>query len=62
MLVKDIPFLQECKELFGTCQLGKMHKSPFPKRATRKLKIVHTDVCRPVKTLSMDENKYLFFL
>ena len=62
-LVKDTPFLQECKDLWGTCQLGKKHKSPFPKdgawRATRKLELVHIDVCGPMKTRSMDGNKYL---
>ena len=65
-LVKDIPFLQECKDFCGTCQLGKLHKSLFLKdgawRTSRKSELVHTDVCGLIKTLSMDVNKYFTLL
>lgn len=61
-LVKDLPFLHECKTLCGACQLGKMHRSPFHKdgawRATKILELVHTDVYGPMRTLSLDESKY----
>lgn len=62
LLVKDLPVLHECKGLCGACQLGNMRKLPFPTdgawRASKKLELVHTDVCGPMKTLSLDESKY----
>ena len=41
-----------------------MHKSPFPKdkawREPKTLELVHTDVCGPMKTLLVNENKYFY--
>ncbi|GKV38975.1 hypothetical protein SLEP1_g46821 [Rubroshorea leprosula] len=41
---------------------GKMHKLPFPVnkslRATQKLELVHTDICGPMRTPSLSQNRY----
>ncbi|KAA3453210.1 centromere protein F isoform X7 [Gossypium australe] len=42
------------------CQLGKQARQPFPSnmawRASKKLQLVHTDVCGPMKTQSLSGN------
>ena len=44
------------------CVLGKMAKRPFPKnaamRAEKKLQLIHSDVCRPMRTTSLRGNTY----
>lgn len=45
-----------------TCQLGKSHRKPFHVnqawRASEKLELVHSDVCGPMNTASLSNNKY----
>ena len=61
-LVKDLPNIQVCSEVCEGCQLGKQHRLPFPSsatwRATEKLQLVHSDVCGPMKTVSLNGSKY----
>jgi hypothetical protein len=44
------------------CILGKQHKHSFPKdgatRATKVLEIVHSDICGPMKNMSLDGARY----
>ena len=61
-LVKDLPNIQVCSEVCEGCQLGKQHRLPFPSsatwRANEKLQLVHSDVCGPMKTTSLNGSKY----
>ncbi|CAL2249531.1 unnamed protein product [Prunus armeniaca] len=44
------------------CQVGKQHRQAFPSgkawRAKALLELVHTDVCGPMRTPSLDNNRY----
>lgn len=57
MILKDRDDIRDCE----TCQLGKMSKCPFPKtfdRSTEPLKIIHSDVCGPMRIESNGNAKY----
>ena len=60
--VKDLPNIEVISEVCEGCQLGKQHRLPFPNsatwRASKKLELVHSDVCGPMKTTSLNGNKY----
>lgn len=51
-MVKGIPDLIEPESVCPQCQMGKQHKENMSKqrnwRATRKLKLVHSDLCGPI--------------
>ena len=58
---------QKCmpkKHIYETCLLGKMHYFALPKYgrvgASRKLFLIHSDVCGPMKTTSIDGFYYFF--
>ena len=60
-LVKGVPLLEDRLSDCVACQYGKQVRRPFPQttwRATRKLQLVHTDVGRPLKISSLNDNKY----
>jgi hypothetical protein len=61
-LVKDLPNIQTFSEVCEGCQLGKQHRLPFPSsatwRASEKLELVHSDVCGPMNTTSLNGSKY----
>ncbi|KAL9444243.1 hypothetical protein AB3S75_017429 [Citrus x aurantiifolia] len=48
------------------CQLGKQARLPFPVnkawRAVEKLQLIHTDVCGPMRTASLNGNRYFMVL
>ena len=49
------------KHACDCCILGKMHCAPIPKddtTASRKLKLVHSDVCGSIKTSSFGKHVY----
>ena len=58
----DLPTVTVIFYVCGTCQLGKLSKTPFPVnqawRATEKLQLVHTDVCGPMSTPSHNGCRY----
>ena len=44
-----------------TCNFGKQHRQPFPKptwRCSKKLQLVHTELCSPQRTPSLNDNLY----
>lgn len=49
-------------KVWSTCQFGKQSKIAFPKirtwKVTTKLELVHTDIGGPMKTLSLNGNKF----
>ena len=61
-IVRDLPLIYDVDSLCEACQLGKQHRKPFPTestwRAKEKLELVHTDICGPHRTLSLNRNKY----
>lgn len=61
-LVRDLTPIHVYKDICEACQLGKMHRKPFSNektwRASQKLELVHTDVCGPMRTPSLSQNRY----
>lgn len=61
-MVKGLPAISEIIGVCEGCQLGKMSRKKFPSgqawRASKKLELVHTDVCGPMRTPSLDNSKY----
>ena len=61
-LTRDLPEISVSDDVCGPCQLGKMHRLAFPASATwrakEKLELVHTDLCGPMSTESLSQNKY----
>ena len=61
-MVKGIPLISETTDVCDACQLGKMTRKPFPSgqawRATKRLELIHTDVCGPMRTLSLENSRY----
>ncbi|KAG8493852.1 hypothetical protein CXB51_011146 [Gossypium anomalum] len=59
-LVEDISRIEPKKDVYEVCQLGKQTRLPFPInkawRAHERLQLVHTDICGPMKTTSLNGN------
>ncbi|KAL4346609.1 hypothetical protein GQ457_17G009640 [Hibiscus cannabinus] len=57
-----LPMLNTSNDKCDSCQLGKSHRLPFSldgvKRANMKLELVRFDLCGPMKTSFMNDNKY----
>ena len=57
-----MPSIYACDEVCDVFQFEKQSRLPFPKnqawRATQKLQLIHTDICGPMRTPSLSENKY----
>ena len=63
MLLNDVKIQKTAKLSFCEgCVEGKMHRQPFKPvgeiRSTRKLQLVHSDVCGPMCTESISGRKY----
>ena len=65
-MVDDIPEIYVNDHTCGSCELGKLHRKPFPqglvRRATQKLELVHSDICGPMSTESLSHNLYFMLL
>ena len=61
-MVSDLPTMIVISDVCGTCQLGKLSKTPFPInqawRAIEKLQLVHTNVFGPMSIPSYNGCKY----
>ena len=57
-LVQGLPMAEAGTEVCEVCQMGKQSRLPFPQnkawRATEELQLIHTDVCGPMKTQSLN--------
>ena len=57
-----LPEIVQPDGVCASCQMGKQHRLPFPHAATwrakEKLELIHTDLCGPMKTDSLNKNKY----
>ena len=61
-MVTGLPLLGDFNQLCEGCILGKMHRDSFPMgkscRAQQPLELVHSDICRPMETVSHGGNRY----
>eukprot|EP01018_Ginkgo_biloba_P011815 Gb_21812 [translate_table: standard] len=60
-MVVGLPFIQGSKEICEGCIYGKQHRDSFPVskfKAREPLELVHTDLCGPLRTLSMGKARY----
>lgn len=62
-LVDGLPNLKIPKKTCITCLIGKQHRRSIPKksmwRASRKLQLVHADICGPLKPSSNSNKRYI---
>jgi transposase InsO family protein len=61
-MMRDLPSIKDTGDVCEGCQLGKQHRQAFPSgkawRAKEFLELVHTDVCGPMRTPSLDKSRY----
>ncbi|KAG8481238.1 hypothetical protein CXB51_026069 [Gossypium anomalum] len=61
-LAKDMNKVEPLEGVCDVCQLGKQARLPFPIdqawRTREKLELVHSDICGPMKTPSLNGSKY----
>lgn len=61
-LVENMPDICDNGCICNICQLGKQTRLPFPKnqsrRSTKKLELIHSDVCGPMRTPTLSGSKY----
>lgn len=61
-MVEDMPEITISSQTCESCELGKHHRHPFPKnlarRATQKLELIHSDICGPMSTSSLNGSLY----
>ncbi|MCI24971.1 ubiquitin carboxyl-terminal hydrolase, partial [Trifolium medium] len=59
-MVKGLPTLKESEEKCTDCFIGKQHRDNIPKqanwRASKKLELVHYDICGPITPQSNGGN------
>jgi hypothetical protein len=65
-MVKGLPKLCESKDNCADCMIGKQHRESIPSqanwRATKKLELVHSDICGPINPKSNGGNRYFMTL
>lgn len=61
-MVVGLPCLETTKKICTTCLVGKQHKDFIPKksvwRATRRLQLIQSDICGPIKPISHGGKRY----
>ncbi|CAJ2648156.1 unnamed protein product [Trifolium pratense] len=61
-MVKGLPDLKDIEDKCNDCLVGKQHKDNIPKqakwRASKKLELVHSDICGPINPQSNGGNRY----
>lgn len=62
-MVIGLPVLKPSKQICTTCLIGKQHREAMPKqsqwRASKKLQLVHSDICGPIKPASHSDKRYI---
>ncbi|KAD1131218.1 hypothetical protein E3N88_43246 [Mikania micrantha] len=61
-IVKDLPVIRNIDSVCDSCVLGKHARKSFSKstwRATKPLEMVHSDICGPMKTPTINGNRYV---
>ncbi|KAM1331831.1 hypothetical protein ACFX2I_044275 [Malus domestica] len=61
-MVQGIPKMDQCNETCKGCVFGKHHRDSFEAgkawRVTKPLELIHSDVCGPMKTTTINGNRY----
>jgi hypothetical protein len=61
-MVKGLPNLKDIEDKCSDCLIGKQHRDNIPKqanwRASKKLELVHSDICGPINPQSNGGNRY----
>nr|GEU68375.1 copia-type polyprotein [Tanacetum cinerariifolium] len=62
-MVDGMPTIKNTQELCSHCLVGKQQRDPIPKknswRATKKLQLIHSDICGPISPISNSEKRYI---
>jgi len=62
-LVDGLPNITKSNTVCSDCLVGKQHRNPFPQqstwRASKKLQLVHADICGPINPISNSGERYL---
>ena len=62
-MVSGLSELKAPSKLCKDCMVGKQQRDPFPKKSTwkasRRLQLVHADICGPIKPISNSKKRYL---
>lgn len=62
-MVIGLPSLKSPKKICTTCLIGKQHRESIPKksswRASKKLQLVHVDICGPITPSSNGNKRYM---
>ncbi|KAG7559183.1 Integrase catalytic core [Arabidopsis thaliana x Arabidopsis arenosa] len=65
-LILGAPAIKVEKEICSSCLLGKQTRQSFPQettyRATKKLELIHGDLCGPISPSTSAGNRYIFVL
>ena len=65
-MVEGIPELKSEHLECEACALGKQHREEFPLHTEKKqrelIELIHTDVCGPMQTMSIDGARYFIFV
>nr|GEV70124.1 hypothetical protein [Tanacetum cinerariifolium] len=60
-MVDGMPTIKNTQELCSHCLVGKQQRDPIPKknswRATKKLQLIHSDICGPISPISNSEKE-----
>jgi transposase InsO family protein len=61
--VRDLPKIIDSKHVCEDCLVGKQHRDSIPKssiwKSTKRLELVHSDICGPITPASNSDNKYI---
>jgi hypothetical protein len=62
-IVRDLPKIIDSKHVCEDCLVGKQHRDSIPKssnwKSTKRLELVHSDICGPITPASNSGNKYI---
>ena len=60
--VDGLPMIKNVDDICESCIVRKQHRDSFPKgktrRASKLAELIHVDVCGPMTTYSLNNNKY----
>ena len=62
-MVRGLPMLKASSKVCDDCMVGKQHREAMPKkslwRASKKLQLVHADICGPISPESNSDKRYV---
>ena len=65
-MVQGLTYISFENKVYEGCILGKQHRVPFPLglawRAQPQIELIHSDLCGPMKTQSINGRKYFFLI